>query len=70
MAVLLAAALSSIAAAVVVGLDAMAVAPRPILVVSVILIGFVASWVQTGRVERSAGSGSRQPSVAAIPVRP
>ncbi len=70
MAVTLAAALSAIAAAVVVALDSIGAAPRPILILSVIIVGFVASWVQTGRVVRSAGSGPRRPSVAVVPVRP
>ena len=70
LAVMLAVALSAVAAATVVALDSIGAAPQPVLILSVIVIGFVASWVQTGRVVRSAGPGPRRPSVAAVPVRP
>jgi len=69
MAVIIAAALSAIAAAVVVALDSLGLAPQPVLVLSVIIVGFVASWVSTGRVERSAGLDPRRHGVAAVPVR-
>ena len=70
MAVMLAAALSAIAAAMVIALDSMGAAPEPVLILSVIILGFVASWVQTGRVVRSAGPGPRRRDVAVVPVRP
>jgi hypothetical protein len=47
---------SALAAALVVALDSLGAAPRPALILGVILIGFVASWVQTGRVARTSGS--------------
>lgn len=53
-AVRLAAVLSAIAAAVAFGLDAMGDVSTTGLVAAVAIVGFTTSWVQTGRVSRSA----------------
>ena len=71
-AIRLAIVLSSIAAAITLGLDAVGEVPRSALVLGVMVIGFAASWVQTGRAGRTADRhldrhlGHR---VAVVPVR-
>ena len=50
----LAAALSVVAGAIALGLGALDGGSRTALVLTVMVVGFVASWVQTGRVARSS----------------
>lgn len=60
---------SALAAALVIGLDSIGAASRPTLVLAVIVIGFVASWVQTGRVARTSEPGHRRLHVAVARAR-
>ena len=53
-AVKLALALSVVATAIAIGLDAIGGVSRTALVLTVIVVGFVTSWIQTGRVSRTA----------------
>jgi hypothetical protein len=53
-AIRLAVALSVIATAVAITLDAIGEVSRTALVLTVIVVGFMASWIQTGRVSRTA----------------
>lgn len=69
MAVTLGAALSAVAAALVIALDSVGVAPQPVLVLSTIVVGFAASWVQTGRVARTHATDP-QFDTTAVPVHP
>jgi hypothetical protein len=57
---------SSIAAGAAVTLSAAGDVPREALIASVMLVGFVTSWVQTGRVARVHGQRHR---VAVVPLR-
>jgi hypothetical protein len=60
--------LSTIAVVVAWGLEAVGDVPRVALVLAVIVVGFAASWVQTGRITRSARRrGARR--VVVVPVR-
>lgn len=67
-AIRLAVVLSTIAAAVALGLDAGGYVSRPAIVLTVIVVGFVTSWVETGRAARSPIEGHRH-RVAVVPVR-
>jgi hypothetical protein len=53
-AIKLALVLSVVAAAATLGLDAIGEVSQTALILTVIVVGFVASWIQTGRVSRSA----------------
>jgi hypothetical protein len=53
-AIKLATVLSVVAATIALGLGSLGEASQAALVLSVIAVGFVASWVQTGRAARSA----------------
>lgn len=68
-AVRLAIILSVIAAAVALGLDATSEISRPVIVLTVIVVGFVASWVETGRAARASAQRHRHHRVAVVPVR-
>ncbi len=68
-AIRLAIVLSTIATIVALGLDATGEVSRPAIVLGVIVIGFVASWVQTGRAARSSIPRTRQHRVAVVRVR-
>lgn len=65
-AVKLAMALSVVAGAIALTLGTVGGASRMVLVLAVILVGFVASWVQTGRVWRSNAEPHR---LAVVPFR-
>ncbi|MGH9135143.1 MAG: hypothetical protein ACRDZZ_14490 [Ilumatobacteraceae bacterium] len=56
---------SAVAAAIAVALSAAGDVPQTALVAAVMLVGFVASWVQTGRVARV----HHERRVAVVPVR-
>ncbi len=53
-AIKLAVALSVVATIIALALDAIGEVSRPAVVLTVIVVGFVASWIQTGRVSRTA----------------
>lgn len=59
---------SAVAAALTLGWSVIGSVPTTTLVLTVIVIGFVASWVATGRVVRTASrpTGHR---IAVVPVR-
>lgn len=65
-AIRLAIALSALAAIVAAGLEAIGDVSRTSLVMCVIVGGFVASWVQTGRAEQAARHRSHR--LAIIPL--
>jgi len=67
-AVRLAAALSVVAAALALGLDAAGGFSQTALVLTVMVVGFVASWVQTGRVSRSTAHRSAH-RLTVVPLR-
>jgi hypothetical protein len=67
-AVKLAMVLSVAAAAIALGLDAIGDVSRTGLVLAVMLVGFVASWVQTGRVRRSEAHHSAH-RLTVVPLR-
>lgn len=68
-AIRLAIVLSAIAAAVALGLDAVGEVSRPAIVLTVIVVGFVTSWVETGRAARSSAEARRHHRVAVVHVR-
>jgi hypothetical protein len=65
-AVRLALLVSALAAAVTVALSAAGDVPRGALVLAVVLVGFAASWIQTGRIVRAYRPSHR---VLVVPVR-
>ncbi len=67
-AVKLAMALSVVAAAIALGLDAIGDVSHIGLVLAVMLVGFVASWVQTGRVSRAEAHHSTH-RLTVVPLR-
>lgn len=68
-AVQLAIVMSAAAAALALGLNTIADVSALALVSTVMIVGFVSSWVVTGRVARSVGAASHTHRVAIIPVR-
>ena len=67
-AVKLAVALSAVATAIALGLDAAGGISQTALVLTVMVVGFVASWVQTGRVSRSTAHRSTH-RLTVVPLR-
>lgn len=67
-AVKLAMALSVVATALALGLDAAGGVSQTALVLTVMVVGFVASWVQTGRVSRSTTHRSAH-RLTVVPLR-
>jgi hypothetical protein len=61
--------LSTIAAAVALGLESIGEVSRPAIVLTVIVVGFVTSWVETGRAARSSIEARRHHRVAVVHVR-
>lgn len=68
-AIRLACVLSIIAVAAALGLEAIGEISRPAIVLTVMLVGFVASWVTTGRAARSSVQRHRHHRIAVVPVR-
>lgn len=67
-AVRLAIVFSTIATAIALGLDAVGDVSPTALVLTVMIVGFVTSWVRTGRVARSAARASSHRMVV-VPLR-
>lgn len=67
-AVKLAVALSLVATAIVLGLGGVGGAEQTALVLTVMVVGFVASWVQTGRVSRSTAHHAAH-RLTVVPLR-
>ena len=67
-AVKLAVALSAVATAIALGLDAAGGVSQTALVLTVMVVGFVASWVQTGRVSRSTAHHTAH-RLTVVPLR-
>jgi hypothetical protein len=67
-AVKLAVALSVVAAAIALGLDAAGGFSQTALVLTVMVVGFVASWVQSGRVSRSTARHTAH-RLTVVPLR-
>ena len=67
-AVKLAMALSVVATAIALGLDAVGGFSQTALVLTVMVVGFVASWVQTGRVSRSTAPHAAH-RLTVVPLR-
>jgi hypothetical protein len=58
--------LAAIAAAI---LHTMGILSQPTIVLGVIVVGFVTSWVRTGRVEQSRSARHRGHRAVRVPVR-
>lgn len=67
-AIRLAMVLSTVAAVVAVGIDSVGDVSATGLVVAVAAVGFVSSWVLTGRIARTAPA-ARQHRVSVVPLR-
>lgn len=67
-AVRLAAVLSIVAAALAIGIDVVGEVSTTALVLTVAAVGFVSSWVLTGRLARTAPA-ARQHRVSVVPLR-
>jgi len=67
-AIKLAVALSVVAGAVALGVGAVGGLSQTVLVLTVMVVGFVASWVQTGRVSRSSAPHSTH-RLTVVPLR-
>lgn len=67
-AVKLAVALSAVATVIALGLDAVGGYSQTALVLTVMVVGFVASWVQTGRVSRSTAHHTAH-RLTVVPLR-
>jgi hypothetical protein len=67
-AIKLAVALSVVAGAVALGVGAVGELSQTVLVLTVMLVGFVASWVQTGRVSRSSAHHTAH-RLTVVPLR-
>ena len=67
-AIKLAVALSAVATAIALGIDAVGGVSQTALVLTVMVVGFVASWVQTGRVSRSTAHRAAH-RLTVVPLR-
>lgn len=67
-AIKLAVALSAVATVIALGLDAAGGISQTALVLTVMVVGFVASWVQTGRVSRATAHRSAH-RLTVVPLR-